>query len=262
MRVLVVDDPPSMVNAVKVALQVMRLSQVMRYLQVMRFLFSHLRSLPLRFASPVVLALLLVGCASTLKTEVTSFHQLSGGLVGQRFAVTPSEEQKGSLEFDTYADFVRQALIGKGLVDAGSERGADLGVAIMYSVSGGASSTTSGTGGFAGFGWGSGGFSTGSVGIGLGFPIGTVGGGSGNDTVVYRRSLQVAIDRLPKSSAAAPSGASPTDGARIYEARAVSDGPAASLAPVMRTMVQAIFEDFPGPNAKTRVVRVPFDESM
>jgi hypothetical protein len=48
-------------------------------------------------------------------------------------------------------------------------------------------------------------------------------------------------------------------GTRIFEARAFSDGESASLAPVMRAMVQAIFEDFPGQSGRTRVVKVPLE---
>ena len=69
---------------------------------------------------PVVGAIaLLAGCASTLTSEVTSFHRLADGLAGQRFVVVPSESQAGSLEFETYAGFVRDALVDHGLLDGG-----------------------------------------------------------------------------------------------------------------------------------------------
>jgi hypothetical protein len=100
------------------------------------------------------------------------------------------------------------------------------------------------------------------VGIGIGFPIG-VGGGS--DTAQYQRSLTVQIDRLAPGSndrpaAAAPSPGQSSGGTRIFEARAISEGESASLAPVMRAMVQAIFQDFPGPSGTTRVVRLPLEQ--
>lgn len=221
---------------------------------------------PFRFALAITFALLLGGCASTLSTEVTSFHQLSDGLEGQRFVLAPSGEQQGSLEFDAYAELVRQALVRKGLVDAGGANGtsgtADLGVTIGYSISeSGSSGVRSGTSGFAGFGAGTGGFSMGSVGIGIGFPIGTIGGGS-SDSSVYHRTLQVEIDRLRGGNTNPASGAKPERAARIFEARAVSEGPSASLAPVMRAMVQAVFEEFPGPSGTARVVRVPVDGAL
>jgi len=246
---------------------------------------SLVRVLPLVRAVPLAAVFLLGGCASTMTTQVTSFHQLTpGSLQGQRFVITPSAEQQGSLEFGTYAGYVRDALMAKGLIDAGSAAGtaggtaattsdgagrADLGVSLSYSITGRTSGYREGTTGYAGFGAGSGGFSMGGVGIGIGFPIG-VGTGS-NEAVLYQRSLTVQIDRLGRSEGArpepgrvdpSPPAATPAPaGTRLFEARAISEGPAASLAPVMRPMVQAIFEDFPGSSGTTRVVRSEVNEA-
>ena len=223
-------------------------------------MFNHLLALPL------AALLLLGGCASTLTTQVTSFHQLPDGLQGQRFVIVPSAEQQNSLEFDAYAALVREALAGKGLVDAGDALGADLAVTMSYTVSGGSSGVSTDTGGYAGFGAGSGGFSMGGVGIGIGFPIGS-GRGGGGDSVVFQRSLRLEIDRTAgrpaegrSTGAGAPAPAAGSASARVFEARATSEGPSASLAPVMRAMVQAVFEEFPGPSGRTRVVRVPVNE--
>jgi hypothetical protein len=217
--------------------------------------------------APLLLAaFLLGGCASTVTTQVTSFHQLADSLQGRRFVIVPSGDQSTSLEFGTYADLVREALVAKGLVDAGGAgtAAADLGVSLSYDVSGRPSGYRSGTGVYGGFGAGSGGFSMSGIGIGIGFPI----GGGGGDASVYQRSLTVQIDRLgaagqPNLAPAAPesggSGAVLPGGTRVFEARAISEGESASLAPVMRAMVQAIFEDFPGQSGRTRVVEVPLD---
>lgn len=193
----------------------------------------------------VPLALLLPGCASTLSSEVTSFHRLADGLAGERFAVVPEPAQAGSLEFDTYAGFVREALVGRGLLDGGvGNRSADLEVRLTYGVNGGTPVAGRGTRGEVGFGVGAGtgGFSMGGIGIGIGIPIGS----RPADAAIYRRSLTVTIDR--------PRAAGPS---RVFEATAVSEGQTASIAPVMRAMVQAIFQDFPGPNGVTRIVEVP-----
>jgi hypothetical protein len=219
-------------------------------------MFHRLLALPLA-------AFLLAGCAATVSTQVTSFHQLSSGLQGQRFVILPTAEQQNSLEFNSYAALVREALVGKGLVDAAGARAADLGVVMTYSVSGRNSGLRDGTGVYGGFGAGSGGgFSMGGVGIGIGFPI---GGGGGSDANAYVHNLKVEINRLNAGAAAAApaaTGTQETSGAeRVYEARATSEGPSASPAPIMRAMVQAIFEDFPGENGRTRVVRAPLPES-
>ena len=222
-----------------------------------------------QLGAALIIGLLVSGCASTTTTQVTSFHQLSSGLQGQRFVITPAAEQRNSLEFDTYANLVRGALTSKGLIDAGNDSGtADLGVAFNYEAAGRSSGVRHGTTGFAGFGAGSGGFSMGGVGIGIGFPIGALGGG-GSDSVAYQRSLDIAITRLnggvgkaaEASAGNAPGapGAGTARTARVFEARAISEGSSASLAPVMRAMVQAIFQEFPGPSGQTRVVQVPLD---
>ncbi len=218
------------------------------------------------FGAALIIGLLVSGCASTMSAQVTSFHQLANGLQGQRFVITPTAEQSNSLEFESYANLVREALTGKGLIDAGvAAGGAELGVSLKYEVAGRSSGVAHGTRGYAGFGAGSGGFSMGGVGIGIGFPIGTFGGGS--DSVIYQRSLDIAISRLNGAAAksiGSPAGqAAETAGtARVFEARAISEGSSASLAPVMRAMVQAIFQEFPGPSGQTRVVEVPLDAAQ
>jgi hypothetical protein len=218
---------------------------------------------------PLLSSLVLVaGCATTVTTQVTPFHELTGSLAGQRFVIVPTAEQQNSLEFGAYADLVRQALVEKGLVDAGNERAsADLGVSMSYEVIGRGSSLRpmTGTTGSIGFGAGSGGFSGGGIGIGIGFPIG--GGSSGE--VAFQRTLHIRIDRLhangTPTTAPAPDPMSPpgmpAPANRVFEARAISEGESSSIAPVMRAMVQAIFDDFPGESGRTRVVSVPLDES-
>ena len=219
----------------------------------------------LRLALAALLAVsLLGGCASTVTTQVTSFHQLADSLKGRRFAIVPSAEQSSSLEFGAYADLVREALVSKGLVDAGANPGGgspELGVSLTYDVSGSTAGVRGGTSGYGGFGVGSGGgFSMSGIGIGIGFPI----GGGGGESALYQRSLTVQIDRLGARSEAvgqspSASGAAAPGSPRIFEARAFSEGDSASLAPVMRSMVQAIFEDFPGQSGRTRVVQLPLD---
>ncbi len=209
---------------------------------------------------PLLLALL-TGCASTLDTQVTTFHRVADGLAGQRFVIRPTPAQRDSLEFDSYAGYVRDALTEKGLVPAPTGP-ADLGVAISYSVSGGPVATESGTTGQVGFGVGSGGFSVGTFGIGIGIPIG--GGGRPVDSGAYRRTLKVEIDRLADGAVkpAAVGSAEPDSRTRVFEAQATSEGPSASLAPVIRPMVRAIFQDFPGESGKSRIVRVPVEEAQ
>lgn len=220
--------------------------------------------LPRLLALPVA-ALLLGGCAATVPTQVTSFHQLQDGLQGQRFVILRTAEQQNSLEFGNYASLVREALVEKGLVHADEARAAELGVSMSYSMAGRSSGLRDGTVAYAGFGAGSGGFSMGGIGIGIGFPL----GGRGNESNAYVHNLRVEIDRLaaggaaiqPSASAPPASVAGPGAAGRVYEARATAEGPSASPAPVMRAMVKAIFEQFPGESGRTRVLRVPLAEA-
>jgi hypothetical protein len=229
----------------------------------------HLPLRPIRRRLLLLLSslVLVAGCATTVTTQVTPFHELTGSLAGQRFVIVPTADQQDSLEFSAYADLVRQALVEKGLVNTGNDRAsADLGVSLSYEVIGRGSSMRpmTGTTGSIGFGAGSGGFSGGGIGIGIGFPIG--GGSSGE--VAFQRTLHVRIDRLHtngKPAAPAPDPTSPpgmpAPANRVFEARAISEGESSSIAPVMRAMVYAIFDDFPGESGRTRVVNVPLNQS-
>jgi hypothetical protein len=191
---------------------------------------------------------LLAGCASTLTSEVTSFHRLEDGLAGERFVMVPSDAQAGSLEYETYAGFVREALVRHGLLDGGTgERAGALAVRMSYLVDGSSPAVGGGTRGEVGIGVGAGtgGFSMGGIGIGFGIPI----GGGARDAGGWRRSLTVTIDR-PRTGSSE----------RIFEATAVSRGQTAAVTPVMRAMVEAIFRDFPGQNGVTRIVEVPLPD--
>ncbi|MGE0801572.1 MAG: hypothetical protein AB7G13_08335 [Lautropia sp.] len=81
----------------------------------------------------------LTGCAAQLAAQVTAFNQVDddpGAFAGKRFTIVPSDAQRGSLEFGSYADLVRRALVANGLVDAGADA-ADLAVALRYGLAAG-----------------------------------------------------------------------------------------------------------------------------
>lgn len=184
----------------------------------------------------------LAGCASTLSNQVTTFHSGFGDYAGKRFEIRPDDGQRDSLEFDAFASSLRAALARVGMVPAPRGEPAELAVTMRYSVTP-SQARASGGGGTIGIGSG-GGFSMGGLGVGVGISVPI--GGSGRAAVVgYRREVQVQIDRLGPQ------------GSRVFEGRVVSEGPDASLAPVLPAMLQALFEDFPGASGTTRVVEVP-----
>jgi hypothetical protein len=205
------------------------------------------------------LMLLAGGCASYLSADVTSFHQLPTGhrFAGRTFAIEPDPEQKDSLEFRAYADLVREALIGHGLVPA-SGPNADLGVSVRFWIDDGRPVTY----GYPAYGYTSFGPVWGWVprpGPGghvhyvwtATYPLGYgVVGTNYSRYVLYRRELRVEInDRRADGK-----------GARLFEGSASSEGESGALAPVMPAMVRALFSDFPGPNGVTRRVQVNLAE--
>jgi Domain of unknown function (DUF4136) len=195
-------------------------------------------------------AALLSGCATQLTTQVTAFHQLEAvtpqPLMGKTYKLLPNAEQLNSLEFRSYAPSIDSALVKAGLIDAGNAK-ADLIVAIAYGVSPTAADgyPRSGVGLGTGVGLGGGG----GVSIGLGFPLAILSGANAGPN--YRRELRLVIDRAPP----AESNAAVNPSSRVYEATAVSEGKAPSLAPVLPAMVAALFTNFPGQTGQTQVIK-------
>ena len=196
------------------------------------------------------------GCASYLTAQVTSFHQADGNrLAGRSFVITPLREQAESLEYQAYADLVRDALVRRGLV-ASTPADAALEVTIRYAIDGGkAISYGYPAYGYASYGpvWGwpyyyPGGYvhymwpAT--------YPVGT----SYAQAVLYRRELRVDITERR-------AGRDASTGGRVFEGTVVSEGESASIAPVMPAMVRALFSDFPGPNGVSRLVQVQLDDA-
>jgi hypothetical protein len=213
------------------------------------------------------------GCASYMGAQVTSFHQMTPQrtLEGKRFAVEPSAEQRDSLEFQAYADLVRQALVRHGLVDAAGGN-AELAVVIRYSIDNGkAVSYGYPAYGYANYGpvWGWAPYRTPGGGVNYvwtpTYPVsyGVIGTNYAN-TMLYRRELKVEITERGGDAATAPSKAPGTSPGprpgRLYEGTVVTEGESASLAPVMPAMVRALFYEFPGVNGASRIVQVRLDQ--
>lgn len=198
-------------------------------------------------AAPLAALLLsLGGCAATVPAQVTTFHELAANdsFAGRRFAFAPTAEQEASLEYASYADRVRRALIRHSLVEAPSGSQADFAVALRYSTVPAQAAWRDGRGS-VGVGVSGGGFSFGGLGVGVGIGI-PIGGGAGRPATTYRHELDVEIDRT------APA-------ARIFEGRAVAESESTSIASVVPALVAALFESFPGPSGATRIVEVPLE---
>lgn len=193
------------------------------------------------------------GCATRIPAEVTTFHQLpsKAELGGRSFAVVADPAQRDSLEYASYADAVKQALVRQGLVEAPAERVADYAVNVRYSTVQAQSYQRRG-GSSVGVGVSGGGFSFGGLGLGIGLGI-PIGGGQ-RTTALFRHELDVDLNTWGAAGASA-------SGTRVFEGRAVAENDVESISSVMPALVEALFHDFPGANGSTRIVEVQQSES-
>jgi hypothetical protein len=83
----------------------------------------------------MALPLLISGCASTLRSEVTAFHQWPADAAGRSFAFLHRDGEAPNLERQTYENLVRAQLLKLGLRDAASGEAAALSVRMDYSIS-------------------------------------------------------------------------------------------------------------------------------
>ena len=67
-----------------------------------------------------ILSVLLTGCASTLRSDVTSFQRWPANAASSTYSFKRTGQQVGSLEHSAYEDLVRQALKPLGLNEAGA----------------------------------------------------------------------------------------------------------------------------------------------
>lgn len=203
-------------------------------------------------------ALALLGaCASPFEARVQSFQTMPPAQ-GQTFSIQPAPTQAGaqavgSLEFSSYAAMVAQQMQMNGFrpVDAGAE--AELKVLMDFGI--GPSherlATRPATTTHMGWGWGAPGWGRGWYGRGPGWwgydPFWGASAWSQPEVysfAVYPAFLQVQIVRSK-------------DQTSLFEGRAESTVRSGDLPSVMPNLVTALFKDFPGPNARSTVVRVP-----
>ena len=205
-------------------------------------------------------ALLLGGCASYFNAEVTAYHQEDQPLQGLSFRFAPAPQQAESLEYQTYAGLVRKALLDHGLKETAGQR-RDVDVALDYSVDAGRPVSytqpnyayvfqgyqhvrherTDANGQVVSY-WE-------SVPV-YGYDL---VGYSTYQRTIYRKQFKLALTRTQPI---------PGRPARLYEGTAVSDSTDGALNNAMPLMVEALFQDFPGPNGVTRQVQVQTDRKQ
>ena len=211
----------------------------------------------------LALLLLLTGCASTIRSEVTAFHQWPSTLSDKSFDFERTAAQAQSLEYRSYEAQVGNALMGLGLHAPQAGAPAALRVKLDASISGrdvrivetvlvdpwyGTPWYGPGTFGPGTFGpyWG------GWPGAGYPFyspmwPSMPVAREQERRYTVFHRELKIKI------MAAA-------DGQPLYDVTVRSDGKEANLAKVMPYLVQSAFADFPGKSGVPRVVELKLNK--
>jgi hypothetical protein len=82
----------------------------------------------------MALCLLLGGCASTIQSEVTAFHEWPVEMRDKSFAFDRARDQENNLEYRTYENLVRAELLRLGFLEAADMRAARLKVALRYGM--------------------------------------------------------------------------------------------------------------------------------
>jgi len=199
----------------------------------------------------LVCVILLSGCATFIRSDISVFHELPPTFAGTTYAMLPFKEQEGSLEHRTYEQAVKRQLDAKGFREALVESaevvvflsyGIDTGREVVRSYpiigqTGVSSSYSSGT--IQSYG----GYGTFSGTTTYTPTYGVIGTGVTSRTE-FTRFLE--LDIVDKNALAEKRIK------RIYEARVVSRGSGGELSAVIPTMIKALFEDFPGKSGSTR----------
>jgi hypothetical protein len=198
----------------------------------------------------VLLCAALAGCASTIRSEVTAFHEWPVDLGNRSFSFARTPEQENDLEYRSYESLVRNELARLGFSEANPAQAAGLKVGIQYSLSARDVRVVEPvfTDPFYGPAWGP---FFGPRWSHAGFyspfydPFWYA-----QPTQMIERNFQVFTRRLriPISRSA--------DGKMLYDVTVNSEGTNGSLPAVMPYLVRSAFEDFPGKNGVPRRVEL------
>jgi len=183
----------------------------------------------------VAFSILLGGCATTIRSEVTSFHDWPQDLSGKTYVFERSMEQNNSLEYRNYENLVRAELNRLGFVETSPDQMPALKVMMGYGMAvRSVQEIYSGTYSpfmnpyWYGPGWRGPYYSPFYDPFWYGPP-------SVSNYQLYTRQLRIALARA-------------SDNRRVYEVSVVSEGTSPSMAAAMPYMVHSAFVDFPGQN--------------
>ena len=205
----------------------------------------------------IALCLLLTGCATKIRSEVTAFHQWPAAMAEKTFSFVHKEGEPPGLELQSYENLIRTELVKQGL------REAVAGQEVVLSVSFNAMASAKdvrvvetvlvdswsgmpwyGAGYYSPYWGGWPGYSPFYGPFGSGMPVARAQ--ERRYTVFYRElKLQISDARA---------------GQPLYEVTVRSEGKEGNLAKIMPYLVRSAFADFPGKSGTPRIIELKIDD--
>jgi len=206
-----------------------------------------------------VCSLLLTGCATFVQCNVTRFHNLPAVGEPKTFAFLPNHTQKNSIEYSSYCALITTKLETYGWKkhDTSKSDLPDYLVSFAYNINKGERITGSIT-------------TYGETGGGTSYTTGTIMGSGGGFATYsgttytpptfgpvgdipysidqYHRSLRMEILDAKTSTK--------ENVIRVFEGRVLSTGTSQEIMQVLPTMIEALFQKFPGISGKTETERL------
>ena len=196
----------------------------------------------------VSLMLLLVGCASTtIRSDVTVFHEWPAELRDKVFVFERNREQDSNLEYRNYENLVRGELLRLGFVEASAAQAPKLKVTLTYSIKVRDVRVIEAT--MPDPFWYAAPLSTHRW-RGRGYygpyydpfwPVAPTTAYVESSYQVYSRQVKIGIAQM-------------SSGKKLYDVTVNSEGTDSSLATVMPYMVRSGFSDFPGQSGMSRTI--------
>jgi hypothetical protein len=213
----------------------------------------------MRFAACLVftLSLLLSGCASKIRSEVTAFHQWPAAMAEKTFSFVHKEGEPTGLERQSYENLIRTELIKQGLRDAGDAKDAALTVSFNAMISAKDVRVVEtvlvdswsgmpwyGPGYYSPYWGGWPGYSPFYGPFSPGMPVARE---QQRQYTVFYRELKLKIsDTLA--------------GQPLYEVTVRSEGKEGNLAKIMPYLVRSAFAEFPGKSGTPRIVEMKIND--
>ena len=196
----------------------------------------------------VAAMMLLTGCASTLRSDVTSFQRWPANAAGSTYSFKRMGNQEGSLEHKTYEDLARAEMNKLGLKEAAAGTKGRFDISLDYGVNTRTQRSSVPVYNNAGYWYPSYYHPT------LGWRPGYWAADPwGPQVVGYRTvSRDVSTRRLRVDIAEGVN--------KVFEASATSSGSNATLTVTMPYLIRSVFDGFPGTNGQSRAVEFDVDK--